>query len=1172
MAKTCTYSFTDPNGQQVVLTGQAAIKAWLVAGGLEYLRGAANDARASKARDAVVEDLVVSPYPTAPAGPTGAPREAAFLIHQLLPATKKLPERPGLKIGSVIYYKGMEPVVTSYAPTVYTIDEEAVLAVAKPGSRGGEVRSALKWVPSDDARASRARDITETPEFKAWSGGAPVVLAGSSSKYAFSTGLPVVVEGFHGTRRNFDRLDTGAASDGYFMSSKPIVANEYAGYMEGRTTEPPLGGNVQRQYARMDNPLFVNARGASFNRVDTRGIPGFDSPLSNTDAINRWAKSKGYDGVIYKDLRDSVSAPDGTNAPPSNVYAVFKSSQIKSVFNDGSFDEGDDNFLSSRERQTDTPAFKKWFGESKVVDAEGKPRIVYTGTSSDVDFSKFKAPKNGIWFAADPGVASDYAMDNDSQGLEYLDGKYVPKNTASRVMPVYLRMENPKVYDKWPDSIQYAGNYRRAQAALWPQLQAQGHDGVIGPAGTFVVFKPEQIKSAIGNNGQFDASNPNITRSAERFTEDQRSALEQSGRDAEEAIRSAPRNYDVDLSAQQEAEKPAKAWIEKVYAELPRNPMVPRQRMMMFGEDDFALLELAPSGLNPGGVTIQWIQAYPLRSGNGTKAIRELQRMAAEDGIELDLWPWDKGRVSQANLIKFYKSVGFEPMRRGSKDMIWRPSQEARRSAEREADAVYKEMAADEGLIDALEVYMTSGDAPDGALNDKLLSYMRRLPPVPADSYLTFYRNQPSWGKPWKRGWSSWTTNEDQTRFFGGRDFEVLRRKGAQGIDLNRLGEERSRLKGEYHQYGSQAEWLLLNESVFGPAEMAEARRSAERGLWYSQLSRAIESVPARLDNQSGVMWAQWLKANAAKLGVKQDEITWSGIEDFLKLKGKAKVSKDEIGAYLAEGGVRVEEVTLAGSGDEVSDADFAVMRAEEEVDSVRRNIAYARRMGQDDEVQALEEELRAAQEELRAAKEEAERATKTGGPTKYEQYTLPGGSRYREVLLTLPEPKLADIEPWTPGRMRAKRDVFIDAGFTPLGVDVAIAAATEAGGVEAALRSLDAKVGSGVYRESQKEARDILRSAVSGERKNKEKRLEALSKASYKSRHWDQKNILAHIRLNDRVDAEGRRVLLVEELQSDFGSDTRKQRTEIGKAVDADFGGIVERMKKAGVLEVVCD
>lgn len=77
----------------------------------------------------------------------------------------------------------------------------------------------------------------------------------------------------------------------------------------------------------------------------------------------------------------------------------------------------------------------------------------------------------------------------------------------------------------------------------------------------------------------------------------------------------------------------------------------------------------------------------------------------------------------------------------------------------------------------------------------------------------------------------------------------------------------------------------------------------------------------------------------------------------------------------------------------------------------------------------------------------------------------------------------------------------------------------------------------------------------------------------NYKSNHWpDTPNIVAHLRVDDRTDADGARVLFVNEIQSDFGQDHRKSVEAIGKAVDEDFQGIVERMKKAGVLLVECD
>ena len=36
------------------------------------------------------------------------------------------------------------------------------------------------------------------------------------------------------------------------------------------------------------------------------------------------------------------------------------------------------------------PKFKEWFSGSKVIDSKGNPLKLYTGTSKDMDFKKFK--------------------------------------------------------------------------------------------------------------------------------------------------------------------------------------------------------------------------------------------------------------------------------------------------------------------------------------------------------------------------------------------------------------------------------------------------------------------------------------------------------------------------------------------------------------------------------------------------------------------------------------------------------------------------------------------------------------------------------------------------------------------------------------------------------------
>ena len=123
-----------------------------------------------------------------------------------------------------------------------------------------------------------------------------------------------------------------------------------------------------------------------------------------------------------------------------------------------------------------------------------------------------------------------------------------------------------------------------------------------------------------------------------------------------------------------EAAAKAKAWIEKVYAKYPQT--MQNNHVMTWGSGDdlqFAMFELTPSFSKRGAVEVKWFQAYPLRQGVGSRAMKELQALAREDGISLTLFPWDKGQVSQSKLTKFYKGQGFAPSVKGGKAMQWTP-------------------------------------------------------------------------------------------------------------------------------------------------------------------------------------------------------------------------------------------------------------------------------------------------------------------------------------------------------------------------------------------------------------------------------------------------------------------------------------------------------------------
>lgn len=160
--------------------------------------------------------------------------------------------------------------------------------------------------------------------------------------------------------------------------------------------------------------------------------------------------------------------------------------------------------------------FWKWFGESKVVDAEGKPIVVYTGTSKDKDFDKFNVPKNGAWFSKNKEVASQYAIENDSQNEKYIPGRgFVKYNTASRVIPAYLKITNPanfqQISEQDNDLLRNALNYKKAQSQVFEKLKQEGFDGYDEGDGVWVAIKdPTQIKSAAGNIGTFGPTEKRI--------------------------------------------------------------------------------------------------------------------------------------------------------------------------------------------------------------------------------------------------------------------------------------------------------------------------------------------------------------------------------------------------------------------------------------------------------------------------------------------------------------------------------------------------------------------------------------------------------------------------------------------------------------------------------------
>jgi ADP-Ribosyltransferase in polyvalent proteins len=161
----------------------------------------------------------------------------------------------------------------------------------------------------------------------------------------------------------------------------------------------------------------------------------------------------------------------------------------------------------------DTPKFKAWFGESKIVDGEGQPLAMFHGRSRRESLEGMDVfPTNGYkgaYFTSKPDYASGYAIEFRA---EKPSGNFEPSDQTGSVYKVYLSIKNPLYIDA-KDATK-VDDYQQYGQDLYPErLLAQGYDGVVLDWGNGEVeataFSPTQIKSDF-NTGTWDARDLNI--------------------------------------------------------------------------------------------------------------------------------------------------------------------------------------------------------------------------------------------------------------------------------------------------------------------------------------------------------------------------------------------------------------------------------------------------------------------------------------------------------------------------------------------------------------------------------------------------------------------------------------------------------------------------------------
>lgn len=315
-----------------------------------------------------------------------------------------------------------------------------------------------------------------------------------------------------------------------------VLAPAFSRKLDGQTNEdmPPKPLTESKFFSQYMQ--HIARAGTDVESIQRSGFhPGIGPNLlppyrggEPTNAMDAKYHPKAGDTVLlvpkagWRDTPNGRKIVDGWKPAPHEVVTVAADKPDMYQEYLRAFDESNQPATQSGRAQAatktianETPAFKKWFGDSKVVDDAGKPLVVYHGMSGQFEGDKFgegESIPGAIFFTDSQTEASWYA----TGGSGNVEGR------GENVMPVYLAIQNPhKIYLKGaldyesgriPEAIEAAK--RRGQDGLivygaWNGNEATGEPGMANET-QYVAFDPEQIKSAIGNNGAFAGGNPDI--------------------------------------------------------------------------------------------------------------------------------------------------------------------------------------------------------------------------------------------------------------------------------------------------------------------------------------------------------------------------------------------------------------------------------------------------------------------------------------------------------------------------------------------------------------------------------------------------------------------------------------------------------------------------------------
>jgi len=280
-----------------------------------------------------------------------------------------------------------------------------------------------------------------------------------------------------------------------------------------------------------------------------------------------------------------------------------------------------------------------------------------------------------------------------------------------------------------------------------------------------------------------------------------------------------------------------------------------------------------------------------------------------------------------------------------------------------------------------------------------------------------------------------------------------------------------------------------------GTAEEAPLfNRDKDKPTWYLKSERLIG------DKMKGPAPAEDVHKMLISGGVKPEEMQWTGLDDFLKSKGKDKVTPEEVREHLANNNIQVKEVTKGGTKPvEWKSYPNGTLYTPEgyKVERIPGNGMY--RLSDPSGMTSAYDTVDEAKAQVDTYRKNTHEDVV---PTKFPTLVMPGAepNSYREMLLTMPA-RTPHADALAEFRDKSKEKY----GFPIV---------TEEGAKR--------------FDPAEREEYGKLVKAADEEH--------AKTPPPFHVRaHWDEANPLAHARFNDRTGPNGEKLLHVEEVQSDW-------------------------------------